>query len=65
MLSLLTHKVEEKKYDFEVTLAPGRLLQEEADLDELTSSLTLTVLAEPANEVYPTPFVSKTYNYCF
>lgn len=61
LLSLLPFKVEEKKYEFGVTLAPGseRLLQtnEEDALNDITSTLTLTVLASPNSPVYPPPIV--------
>lgn len=65
LLSLLTHKVEEKKYDFAVTLGPSRVLQSESELEDLTSTLTLTVLAEPENEVYPTPYVRPSFGILF
>ena len=59
LLSLLPHKVEEKKYDFGTTVGPTRrVLQTDAELEDLTSTLTLTVLAEPLNGVYPPPYVS-------
>ena len=68
LLSLLPEKVEEKKYNFEVSLAPGlarlrrrrRELQTEvvaSELDELTSKMTVTVLADPKSAVYPAPIV--------
>ena len=58
LLSLLPEKVEEKKYDFSVTLGPARLIQESSKIDDSSSLLTLTVLADPFNEVYPSPYVS-------
>lgn len=66
LLSLLPFKVEEKKYEFGVTLAPGvqrrerraRLLQTEEELEQVTSTLTLTVLASPESSVYPAPIVN-------
>jgi len=57
LLSLLPHKVEEKKYDFSITLGPTRLIQESSKIEDSSSLLTLTVLADPLNEVYPSPYV--------
>ena len=63
LLSLLPHKIEEKKYDFSVTVGPTRLIQESSKIEDSSSLLTLTVLAEPLNEVYPSPYVIS-FNFC-
>lgn len=57
LLSLLPYKVEEKKFNFGTAEENARLLQEAA-VDEVTSLVSFTILADPLSSIYPAPIVS-------